>query len=81
MEDSVWSKYQGLINLILGMLLALLGWLGRTIYDEVRSLRTDHDALALKVAERYVDRDSFRNLEVKIDKILDKLDGKQDKGK
>ena len=84
------ESLQGLINTMIGAVLVLLGWIGKTLHAMVRDtgrkvseLRDDHNILALKIAERYVTREDserrFVSIEGKLDKILEKLDSKVDK--
>ena len=81
---------QDLINAFLGAVLALCGWILRTTWDALKSLQHADFRLTDKVSKiellvkgDYVRRDEFERLSTaifnKLDKILDRMEGKQDK--
>ena len=74
---------QDLFNYIVGGLLALLGWLGRTLWDAVNSLKEDIKEIEVDLPTNYVKKSELDNrlhkIEVVLDKILDKLESKVDK--
>lgn len=78
---------QTIINLIGGLLLSIVGWLARQLWDAVQKLRADIHKLELELPKHYVRKDEFVEAmkEVKteltkgFDRIYDKLDGKADK--
>lgn len=74
---------QSLLNLILGSGVAVIGWLARTLWDAVQTLRKDLSSLREEIAGDRVHKDDFKELSQsimrKLDKIEDKLDRKADK--
>lgn len=50
---------QTLINLALGSLLALVGWLARQLWEAVERLRSDIHELEVELPSRYVRREEF----------------------
>jgi hypothetical protein len=74
---------QDLFNYIVGGLLALLGWLGRTLWDAVNNLKNDIKNIEVELPTNYVKKSELDNrlhkIEVVLDKILDKLESKVDK--
>lgn len=74
---------QSIYNWIIGGLLAIVGWLGRTIWDAVNSLKEDVKNLEIGLPVNYVRK---ADIEVRFDKIdnvleriFDKLEHKADK--
>lgn len=69
---------QTLINLALGSLLALVGWLARQLWEAVDRLRTDIHDLEVELPSRYVRREEFSDgiKEIKdlCRQIFDKVD-------
>jgi hypothetical protein len=81
---------QTIINFILGLFGMILGFMLRVLWQSVKDLRTEDRLLADKVnnievlvAGQYIKRDEFQQFSEaifkKLDKIEDKLDGKEDK--
>lgn len=74
---------QSLINLGGGAFLCILGWIGKTLWDAVHSLKNDIHDLEIELPSNYVRREefteSFREIREMLGKIFDKLDGKADK--
>lgn len=81
---------QDFINIVLGSFGALLGFLGKSLWDAVKDLQAADKALTEKVnaievlvAGKYVTRDELTNIFDKVtkqlDRIEDKLEGKADK--
>lgn len=74
---------QATINLMLGAVCAVIGWLGRELWSAVKELKADLAKLREELPIHYVRKDEFQDIvkEIKssLDKILDKLDNKQDK--
>ena len=74
---------QSIYNWIIGGFLALLGWLGRSVWDAVNSLKEDVKNLEIGLPVNYVRK---ADIEVRFDKIdnvleriFDKLEHKADK--
>jgi hypothetical protein len=67
----------------LGLVCALLGWLGRELWNAVQSLRKDLSALEIRIGTDFVryDRlqDALRPVLDKLQRIEDALNHKQDK--
>ena len=81
---------QTVINWVLACFSALAGFLLKTLWEAVKDLQAADTSLVKKVSEievlvvgAYVKKDEFNNvanaLFSKLDKIMDKLDGKADK--
>lgn len=81
---------QTLINVALGAVSAVLGWVLKVVWDSLQSLKRADEALASKVAAievlvagSYVTREEFRSelagLHSKLDKVLDALNRKVDR--
>jgi hypothetical protein len=74
---------QNLIDTILGLGFAVLGWFARELWSAVKELKADLSKLREDLPKDYVARDGYRDdlNEIKnmLGKIFDKLDNKQDK--
>jgi len=74
---------QTFINIVAGAMLALLGWLGRILWEAVTELRTDLHRIEVDLPSSYVKKEelsgALRIISDKLDKIWDKLDDKADK--
>lgn len=74
---------QTLINYILGIASAAIGWFARELWTAVKDLKSDLAKLREELPKTYVTRDDFREdmreLKDMLGKIFDKLDGKADK--
>ena len=82
--------WQNLINLGAGTLLAIGGWFARQLWDSVKELKNDVSAIRLHMSENYVKKSEvegfradmdkrFDRIEMLLDKLYEKLDGKVDK--
>jgi hypothetical protein len=82
--------WQTIINISAGTLLGVGGWFARQLWDSVKELKSDVSAIRLHMSENYVKKsevDGFRadmdkrfdRIEVLLDKLFEKLDGKVDK--
>ena len=86
--------WQALINLVLGSVIAALGWFAREIWDAIKELRKDIKDIEQALPENYVRKDDFRDSmqdvkedmregfrEVKelIGAVFKRLDNKQDR--
>jgi hypothetical protein len=69
---------QSLINIAAGGALALLGWLGRQLWDAVAELRRDLHTIEKELPAKYVRREEFsdglREIKEICAKIFDKID-------
>ena len=76
---------QSLFNIVGGILLSVVGWIAKTLWDAVADLRRDLHVLETDLPKSYVRRedfaDSMRRIEDMVNRIFDKLDGKEDKAK
>ena len=76
-------EYQHLIDLSLGVAMAVIGWFARELWSAVKDLKTDLSRLREDLPRHYVVREDYRQdiREIKemIGKIFDKLDSKTDK--
>jgi len=74
---------QSLINVLVGASLAVAGWFGRELWTAVSELRKDLHRLEIDLPSGYIRRDEFtegiHELKIVLNKIFDKLDGKEDK--
>lgn len=74
---------QHIIDLILGVGLAVMGWFARELWSAVKELKSDLSKLREQLPATYVTKDDYREdmKEIKglLNKISDKLDNKQDK--
>lgn len=74
---------QSLINIGLAAILAALGWFARQVWDAVKALQKDVQALEVDLPKIYVTKtdfsDTMRRIEVMLQRISDKLDEKVDK--
>lgn len=74
---------QQLINWIFGAVMALLGWLGRTLWDAVENLKKDVKDIEVNLPSHYVSKNEieirFDKIETMLNRIFEKLDKKADK--
>jgi hypothetical protein len=82
--------WQTIINIGAGGLLTIGGWFARQLWDSVKELKNDVSAIRLHMSENYVKKSEVENfksdmdkrfdrIEVLLDKLFEKLDGKVDK--
>ncbi len=83
-------EWQTIINISAGTLLGVGGWFARQLWDSVKELKTDVSAIRLHMSEVYVKKSEVENfradmdkrfdrIEVLLDKLFEKLEGKVDK--
>ena len=74
---------QDLFNYIAGTLLAILGWVGKTLWDAVQNLKEDIKDIEVDLPSTYVKKTELdsrlQKIETMLDKIFDKLESKVDK--
>lgn len=74
---------QSVVNGGLGLILAMLGWFAKSLWDAVNELKADLAKLREELPQKYVAKDDFRDtmerIEKMLGKIFDKLDEKVDK--
>ena len=77
------NEYQNLINLGLGAVLTVAGWLMRELWGAVKELQRDLSKLEAALPKEYVLKDDLdkrmQHIEDMFQRIYDKLDGKADK--
>lgn len=82
--------FQIIFNLIAGLVVGIGGWFARQLWDSVKELKTDISSIRLHMSEVYVKKSEVENfrfdmekrfdrIEVLLDKLFEKLDGKADK--
>lgn len=76
-------EVQDFINVILGVVLSVLGWFARQLWDAVQKLKDDMTELEVKLPTHYVRKDElevrFSKFETMLEKIYDRLETKADK--
>lgn len=74
---------QSLINVMLGIACAVIGWLARELWTAVKDLQADLVELSVELPKTYVTRDDYREdikgIKEMLAKIFDKLEKKADK--
>jgi uncharacterized coiled-coil DUF342 family protein len=74
---------QSLINVMLGVACAVIGWLARELWSAVKDLQADLAKLSVELPKTYVTRDDYREdikgMKEMLAKIFDKLEKKADK--
>lgn len=75
--------HQVIINAVLGVLLALVGWFARQVWDAVKDLQREIRDIEVDLPRNYIRRDEFidnmRDIKEMLGKIFDRLDNKVDK--
>jgi hypothetical protein len=74
---------QTIINIAAGAVLSIFGWLARALWDAVSKLREDIHELEVQLPSTYIMKQDFQdavnNINLKLDKIWDKLEDKADR--
>ena len=70
---------QQLLNILFGAALAVAGWFARELWSAVQELKSDLAKLPLFYVARQDYRDDMKDVKDMLNKIFDRLDGKQDK--
>lgn len=74
---------QGIINVIIGVILSVLGWFARQLWDAVQTLKNDMKELEVELPTHYLRKDEFESrldkIENMLERIFDRLDSKADK--
>ena len=76
-------ELQQVIDIVLGITMSVVGWFARELWSAVKELKADLAKLREDLPKTYVGRDDYRedmrDVKAMLDKILDKIDNKQDK--
>jgi hypothetical protein len=74
---------QEIINILIGSVLAVLGWFARQLWDAVQALKEDMKQIEVDMPTNYVRKDEmesrFDKIELLLSRIYEKLDMKADK--
>lgn len=74
---------QDVLNFVLSGAMALLGWLGKTLWDAIQEMKNDIKDIEVSIPTFYVRKDELDarldKVENMLGKIIDKLDKKVDK--
>lgn len=74
---------QTIINLIVGVVLSVLGWFARQLWDAVQDLKRDVKEIEVDLPTFYVRKEDLESrldrLEAVLNRIFEKLDHKADK--
>lgn len=74
---------QFLFNASFTLVVGLLGWFGRQLWDAVQELKEDVHEIEVVLPTSYVQKyefnDTMKRIEAMIEKIYDKLENKADK--
>lgn len=74
---------QAIINLIIGIVLSVLGWFARQLWDAVQDLKRDMKQIEVDLPTLYLRKDDFEarldRIELSLNRIFEKLDNKADK--
>jgi hypothetical protein len=74
---------QEIINILIGSVLAVLGWFARQLWDAVQALKEDMKQIEFDMPTNYVRKDEmesrFDKIELLLSRIYEKLDMKADK--
>ena len=82
--------WQIIINIGAGGLLTIGGWFARQLWDSVKELRKEMSDMRLHVSDNYVKKSEvegfradmdkrFDRIEMLLDRLFEKMDGKADK--
>jgi hypothetical protein len=76
-------EMQNIIDLSLGVAMAITGWFARELWAAVKELKSDLAKLREDLPREYVAKNDYRQdireLKEMMSKIFDKIDAKQDK--
>lgn len=82
---------QTIYNIFASIIIAIIGWLGKTLWDAVKELKEDVKQIEIALPEKYVTKqdiekrfdsidNQFRDVNKILQRIFDKLEHKADKG-
>lgn len=71
------------VNIVAAIIMAVAGWIGKTLWDAVEKLKNDLHQIEVDLPSNYIRKDEFsesmREIKDMLTRIFDKLDGKVDK--
>lgn len=74
---------QTIINIVAGLVLSVMGWFARQLWEAVKKLQEDLHRLEVILPQNYTSKSDFDTVAKEIrdgfQRIYDKLDGKADK--
>lgn len=74
---------QNLLNIAVGVIIAVGGWFARQTFAAVQKLTSDLQRMEVELPKTYVTKADFtsalQDINRKLDRISDKLDAKEDK--
>ena len=74
---------QQIINVIIGVVLSVLGWFARQLWDAVQDLKKDVKQIEVDLPTHYVRKEDLESrldrIELSLNRIFEKLDNKADK--
>ena len=74
---------QSVVNMGLGLILTMLGWFAKAMWDAVSELKADLAQLRAELPKEYVAKDDYKadmkEIKDMLGKIFDRLDDKADK--
>lgn len=74
---------QQIINVIIGVVLSVLGWFARQLWDAVQTLKEDVKQIEVDLPTHYVRKEDLESrldrIELSLNRIFEKLDNKADK--
>ena len=75
---------QAILNTAAAVAFSVAGWFGRQLWDAMAALRSDLHKLERELPIQYVRKDEFTDhmnrIETKLDRIVERLEGKADRG-
>jgi hypothetical protein len=74
---------QTIINMGLGVILTVVGWFARQIWEATQSLQRDLHEIEVDLPKNYVQKSDYtetmKRIEIMFERIFDKLEAKVDK--
>lgn len=74
-----WQPFQTIFNLVVAVALPAIGWFAREIFDDVKMVKASLNEHKVEVAKTYATNSDMTRIEDKLDRILDKIERKQDR--
>lgn len=73
--------YQSFFNVLFGIVTTMTGWLGREVWQGLRTLEKEHSMLREEVAKNYIPKEEFHTFRTELlgalRRIEEKLDHKE----